>query len=225
MNGILLFDKPRGWTSHDAVGFVRRQTGQKKVGHAGTLDPLATGLLVLLVGHATKWSDELMGHDKEYTGSFRLGVTTDTYDLEGKVLAELEFAHITRAELDAAISPFSGEIDQAAPAYSAVKKQGRKLYELARAGVVVEPPVRRVTIHNFQITEFRLPEVSFHLKCSKGTYVRSLAYDIGQRLGCGATLSELRRVSSGSFSVDRAWTRESFATASLPEIEKSLLQK
>jgi tRNA pseudouridine55 synthase len=225
VNGILLFDKPRGWTSHNAVSFVRRKTGQKKVGHAGTLDPLATGLLVLLVGQATKWSDELMGHDKEYTGFFRLGMITDTYDLEGKVLSESVFSHITQQAVEDSFSVFRGEIEQAAPIFSAIKKQGRKLYELARAGVAVEAPLRRITIHELRMTEFHLPEVGFYLKCSKGTYVRSLANDIGRRLDCGAALSALRRMSSGSFHVDNAWTKDAFASAPVSEIEKTLIQK
>ncbi len=225
MDGILLLDKPRGWTSHDAVDFVRRKIGQKKVGHAGTLDPLATGLLVLLLGRATKWSDELMGHDKEYCGTIRLGIATDTYDLEGKILTEAPFSHISREEVEACFAGFRGEIEQTAPVYSALKKQGKKLYELARAGVAVEAPVRRVTLREFLITSFEAPDIGFRLLCSKGTYVRSLAQDIGARLGCGATLASLQRVASGRFALTDAWQREALAAANTAAIEKSLLER
>ncbi len=197
MDGILLVDKPPRWTSHDAVDFVRRAAGQKRVGHAGTLDPMATGLLVLLLGAATKRSAEFMGLDKDYTGSIRLGVTTDTWDLEGKVLSEKPAGAVTRESLERIFAGLEGPQSIVPPAYSAIKQGGKKLYELARRGVAVEAPPREITVAEFRLERFESPEAYFFVSCSKGTYVRSLAHLVGERAGCGGTLSSLVRTRIG----------------------------
>lgn len=204
MNGILLVDKPLHWTSHDVVGCVRRRTRLSKVGHAGTLDPLATGLLVLLLGGATRLSASLTADDKEYIGTFTLGVSTDTDDREGKIISQSDCSHLTRSAVEAQMRLLTGKIDQVPPAYSAVKTGGKKLYELARKGIAVTVPAKSVVVQIFEITAFELPEVSFRVVCSKGTYIRSLARDLGAQLGCGAMLSKLVRTRSGVYRLEDA---------------------
>ncbi len=208
MDGILLVDKPQGMTSHDIVDFVRRTFGLKKVGHAGTLDPMATGLLVILVGACTKKSNSLSGDDKEYVASLVLGATTDTQDAEGKVSSRSGNINFTRDEIDASFRRFLGEIEQIPPMYSAIKFKGKKLYELARKGIAVERRPRRVVIKELEILKVDLPSIEFRVRCSKGTYIRQLCHDIGATLGCGAYLSRLRRTRSGNFRIDNALTIE-----------------
>ena len=203
-DGILNVDKPKGWTSHDVVARIRRLLRQKQVGHAGTLDPMATGVLVVLLGKATRLSQYISGHTKEYRATAVLGMETDTYDAEGKVLSVQDVPDLSREEIEAVLSRFLGEIEQVPPMHSAVKKDGVPLYRLARAGVVVERKPRRVSIHDLELEEVSLPQITFRVKCSAGTYIRSLVHDIGRALGCGAHLSALVRLASGPFRLEDA---------------------
>jgi tRNA pseudouridine55 synthase len=202
-DGLLLVDKPSGITSHDAIDRVRRALGTRKVGHAGTLDPMATGLLLVGVGRATRLLRFLADLPKEYLGTGALGVETATLDAEGEVVREAP-VHVTEAELRAAMATLTGEIDQAPPAYSAVKVGGEPLYRAARRGEPVEAAPRRVRVESFDLRRFRSPEFEFRVRCSGGTYVRSLAAEVGARLGCGAHLSSLRRTAIGPYDVDEA---------------------
>jgi len=211
LNGqILLIDKPLEWTSFQAVNAlkwaIRKKFGLKKIkiGHAGTLDPLATGLLIICTGKFTKKIPELQGQVKEYTGTFTLGATTPSYDLETEVNETFTTDHITDASIKEATQQFLGEIDQVPPIFSALKKDGKRLYELAREGKQVEIKSRKIEILEFEITKISLPEVAFKVVCSKGTYIRSLAHDFGKALDSGAYLSELRRTKIGDFNVDNA---------------------
>lgn len=201
---LLLLDKPYGWTSFKVVDRVRRITKVKKVGHAGTLDPLATGLLILCTGKKTKELQHYTGLEKEYTGTFRLGQTTPSYDLETQPQPGGPFEHLTPEMLANAARPFIGAIAQKPPLFSAVSKDGEKLYEKARRGEKVELEARPVEIREFELTRVALPEVDFRVVCSKGTYLRSLAHDFGQALGCGAYLQALRRTRIGAYGVKAA---------------------
>ena len=207
---VLLINKPLNWTSFDVVRKVRNLVKIKKVGHAGTLDPLATGLLIICTGKFTKRINEFMAREKEYTGSFTLGATTPTYDLESEPDNFKPFNHLTEDEIKKATSQFTGEIMQVPPAHSAIKQQGKRVYELARQGkeVVLEP--RKLLISEFEITDIALPVVSFRVVCSTGTYIRSLAHDFGQALGCGAYLSSLCRTRIGEFKNEDAMSMEEF---------------
>jgi tRNA pseudouridine55 synthase len=207
-DGFLVVDKPVGLTSHDVVNRVRRLAGGRKVGHTGTLDPFATGVLPIAVGEATKAIQFLDESVKEYQATLRLGVETDSYDATGTVTAEADCSGITAAALLAALEPFRGDVRQVPPMYSAIKQGGKPLYRLARQGIVVERPPRPVTIHRLEIRRLELPEVELFVSCSPGTYIRSLAFDIGRALGCGAHLTALRRLRSGAFALDGAWTLE-----------------
>lgn len=207
-DGILLVDKPAEWTSHDVVAKVRNHFRFCKVGHGGTLDPLATGLLVLLIGRGTKLSDRIMGGDKIYEGTFRLGVTTDSQDRDGRILEEKDASRITREQVEEAMKLYLGDIEQVPPMVSAIKKDGIALYKLARKGKEVQREPRRIHVSRFEITECNLPLVGFSVHSSKGTYVRTLAHDIGRDLGTGACLESLRRTASGPLSIDRAHTLE-----------------
>jgi tRNA pseudouridine55 synthase len=208
LSGFLNIDKPLHLTSHDVVARVRRiyrqAAGAKKVGHAGTLDPLATGVLIVCIGQATRLSDYVMHQQKRYQAQLRLGISTTTYDAEGEATAEHDATALTQADLEAVLPHFRGEIQQVPPMYSAIKQGGRKLYDLARAGQTVARPPRSVSIYALQIQAFSSPHVTLDVLCGSGTYIRSLAHDIGERLGVGAHLSGLRRISSGAFSVDAA---------------------
>jgi len=204
MDGILNFDKPLGWTSHDAVAHVRRTIRQKRVGHAGTLDPLATGVLLICIGQATRVSEYLMASDKTYLAHIRLGVTTDTYDSEGQVV-DTQPVSVTPA-LQTVLQQFVGEIEQVPPMYSALKHKGERLYKLARRGIQVERAARQVRISTITLHHANLPDFAIEVQCSSGTYIRSLAHDIGQALGCGAHLTGLVRQASGAFHVDQAIT-------------------
>lgn len=203
MEGALLFDKPILWTSHDAVDHLRRRTGLRRIGHAGSLDPMATGLLVLLLGGATKRCEEFMGLEKTYEGVITLGVSTDTLDLEGRLAAQSSVS-VSEDQVRRVCASFSGDIQQVPPAYSAIKVGGRKLYAMARKGVDVRPEPRTVTIRSFEVLDYREPDIVFRLVCSKGTYVRSLASEVGEKLGCGAALSALLRCNIGPYSLSNA---------------------
>ena len=208
LSGILLVDKPEGWTSHDVVGRLRRMTGQRRIGHSGTLDPMATGLLVVFLGRATRAVEFAEGHDKGYTALLRPGVVTDTLDTTGRVLVT-SAQRPTRAELEAALERFRGDIEQLPPMYSAIKLGGKKLYEIARAGGEVERKPRPVTIYRLECTGEREDgDFELEVECSKGTYIRTLCDDIGRELGCGACMSGLRRTRAGGFDVKDAHTLE-----------------
>lgn len=207
---VLLIDKPLEWTSFDVVRKIRSTLRIKKVGHAGTLDPLATGLLIVCTGKFTKKINEYMAQEKEYTGSFTLGATTPTYDLESEPGNFADYSAVTAAQLQQATLPFTGSIQQIPPAHSAIKKDGKRVYELARKGIDVVLDPRTVHIHTFEITHIALPVVNFRVVCSTGTYIRSLANDYGKALGCGAYLSSLRRTRIGDFTVNDAMSVEQF---------------
>lgn len=204
MNGLLLIDKPAGPTSHDAVDVVRAWAGTRRVGHLGTLDPPAEGLLLMCLGDALKAVPWLEGFDKEYLGRVRFGVTTDTQDTTGDVLDWCDTGSLTPAAVQAAFAGVQGEIQQVPPMVSALKVDGRKLVNLARAGEVVERQPRPVTVYDLQLLRLNLPEVEFCVRVSKGTYVRTLCHDVGERLGCGASLAWLRRTRIGPFAVEQA---------------------
>ena len=204
MNGLLLVDKPAGMTSHDVVARVRRVGKTKKVGHTGTLDPGATGLLILCIGAATRLSDYLTGMDKTYAGEMTFGVSTDSYDADGTVLEEHDVPEISDEELRERIAHYTGTFDQIPPMVSAVKVGGKRLYKLAREGQEVERPAREITVSEFMLESLSLPKATFTLSCTSGTYVRSLCHDIGQDFGCGAILSSLRRTHVGNFDIDDA---------------------
>jgi tRNA pseudouridine55 synthase len=222
MDGILIVDKPQGMTSHDVVDFIRRRFNIKKVGHAGTLDPMATGVLVMLVGKATKLSGELMAHDKEYDAEMTLGQSSDTGDAWGKVEVTDPDISFTRPEIEKAFREFIGEIDQTPPMYSAVKHNGRKLYELARKGITVDVKPRKIIIKSLNIKSIALPQVEFSVTCSKGTYIRQLCIDIGAKLGSSALLSKLRRTRSGRFGIGEAISMSELDRLSKMELEKRL---
>ncbi|MBI5819612.1 MAG: tRNA pseudouridine(55) synthase TruB [Verrucomicrobia bacterium] len=207
-DGVLLVDKPAAWTSHDVVAKVRAHFGFKKVGHCGTLDPMATGLLVLVLGRATRLSEKLTSDDKGYEGTILLGVTTNTEDADGEAIETKPVPPLTEADLQAAFQKFRGDIYQTPPMVSAIKYQGRPLYKLARKGIEVVREPRLVHIYDLRLIATELPRVKFQMSCSKGTYVRTLAADIGRDLGCGAHLSELRRTAAGSFKLEQAHTLE-----------------
>src|SRR6188768_4258332 len=201
LDGAILIDKPSGPTSHDVVDAIRRKFGIKKVGHCGTLDPAATGLLIIVLGRGTKLSEKLMGDDKVYEGTIKLGEATDSYDADGELTASLPVPPLTLDQLNEEATTFIGDIMQVPPMVSAIKKNGVPLYKLARKGVEVEREPRLIHIYNFRFTEYVEPLGTFKLACTKGTYVRSVAHDLGQKLGCGAHLASLRRVVSGKFDV------------------------
>ena len=207
---VILIDKPLHWTSFDVVRKIRNAVKIKKVGHAGTLDPLATGLLIVCTGKYTKKINEYMSQVKEYTGTFTLGATTPTYDKESTPENFKDYHNITEEEISNAAQKFIGEIQQLPPVYSAIKKEGVALYELARRGVEVELKARSIFINEFDITNVTLPVVTFKVLCGTGTYIRSLAHDMGAALGCGAYLSELRRTKIGEYNVADALSMEEF---------------
>lgn len=204
MFGFFNIDKPLGMTSHDVVARIRRVFKIKKVGHAGTLDPLASGVLVICVGSATRLSDDVMHGEKGYRARVKFGVTTTTYDREGEITAQNPVDHLTAEAVMDALRGFVGEIDQVPPMYSAIKHGGKKLYDLARSGVEVERAPRRVTIDELTLREWISPEAVIDVRCSAGTYIRSLAFDLGEALGVGAHLSGLIRTRSGAFSLTNA---------------------
>lgn len=208
LDGIVLVDKPSGPTSHDIVDAIRRHFRLGKVGHAGTLDPQATGLLVIMIGRGTKLANSLMAGDKTYEGTIRLGIATDTQDAKGKVVSEADPGHVTEDILAAEMKKLNGDIMQIPPMVSAVKKDGVPLYKLARQGKVIERRPKLVRIHEFSLRSFKLPRGDFFLRCSKGVYARTLCADIGAALKCGAHLESLNRLNSGEFSVSNAYSLE-----------------
>jgi tRNA pseudouridine55 synthase len=213
VDGLLVIDKPAGWTSHDVVAKVRRITGVRRVGHAGTLDPAATGVLPLGIGQGTRMLAYLGDADKSYTGIVRLGLTTTTDDATGEPEQERDWHGITEADIRRVLALFLGEIAQIPPAFSAIKRGGVPLYKLARAGIEVERAARRVRIDRLALLRVTMPDIAIAVECSKGTYIRSLARDIGEALGCGAHLSALRRTRHGPFTLAEATTLEALARA------------
>lgn len=229
MNGLLVLDKPSRVTSHDVVQRVRRALRVRQVGHTGTLDPMATGVLVICVGVATRVSEYLLGHDKAYRATIRLGVETDTYDATGEIVAT-HTVNVERTELEQALAQFVGALQQVPPMHSAIKRDGQKLYELARAGIEVEREARPVVIHAIELLDYQAPDVSIDVRCSAGTYIRSLAHDLGAALGTGAHLNALRRTQVGPFGLDQAiglaefetLTRQSITSVPLRAIDEAL---
>jgi len=211
--GILNVDKPQGWTSHDVVARTRRLTGQRRIGHAGTLDPLATGVLLLCVGQATRVVQYLMPGEKRYQVTMRLGISTDTYDSTGVATGQTDRVGFSRAQIEAALLPFKGEIQQVPPMYSALKRDGQPLYKLARRGETVEREARSVRIDSLCIIDWTSPDLTLDIVCSSGTYVRSLAHDLGQQLGCGAHVTALTRLASGRFLLADAISLETLSSA------------
>ncbi len=210
MNGIILVDKPQDWTSHDVIAKLRGILGERRIGHSGTLDPMATGLLTVFVGRATRAVEFAEAHDKEYMATVRFGLSTNTQDITGDTIRETGIVP-SDAEILALLPEFTGEISQIPPMYSAVKMKGKKLYELARSGVEVERKPRQITIRKLELLGNVGSDKSFHVSCSKGTYIRTLFNDIGENLGCGATLSALRRTRVGEYSVEDAHSLETIA--------------
>ena len=204
MEGIIVVDKPSGMTSHDVVARVRRCLNTRRVGHAGTLDPLATGVLIILVGNSTKLFDKFVGFDKAYQATMQLGLKTHSADIQGQTLEERPFAGIDQKDVEKAFLKFTGDIEQVPPMVSAVKHKGERLYKLARKGLTVERPARKVRIDVLQVLDFSSPFVKFFLDCSKGTYVRQVAEDVGEVLGCGACITEIRRTKVGPFGIEAA---------------------
>ncbi|MDD5711332.1 MAG: tRNA pseudouridine(55) synthase TruB [Smithellaceae bacterium] len=221
MNGVAVVDKPRGLTSHDVVARAKRIMGAKKAGHAGTLDPLATGVLVVCVGEATKLARFFSQETKEYEATMLLGVRTDTLDIDGTVESESSVS-VGPDEVAAVIAGLTGKREQAPPRYSAVKYQGKSLYKWARKGVAIEPAPREVEVFSATLLEVAIPHVRFFVSCSKGTYIRSLCAEVGEALGCGACLCELRRTKSGQFTAEEAVPLEEVTSATLKPMGQCL---
>jgi len=223
MEGILLVDKPTDHTSHDVVARLRGKLKMKRIGHAGTLDPMATGLLIILVGKATSASQYLISLDKEYEGTVELGKVTNTQDAEGEVMETRPVPPLTEADVRAAMNSFLGDQYQMPPMFSAIKIDGVPLYKSARKGEEIAREPRFIRVMSWEMTGFALPRFDFRLRCTKGTYVRTLAHDIGQKLGCGAHLAALRRTATDKFNVSQALTLDQIQALTLPEIEKRLI--
>jgi len=231
MNGIFNIDKPAGLSSHAIVAAVRKASNVSRVGHAGTLDPMATGVLLVCIGQGVRVTEYLIDHDKKYRARVKLGVETDTYDATGKVVAEHDI-RVTPEQIVDALNSFVGKIEQMPPAFSAIKKNGVPHYKLARRGEQVETTARQVEIFSIEVRPTALPEIEFDVHCSKGTYIRSLAHDLGAKLGCGAHLTALRRIAVAQFSIDDAVSldqlREAFANGYaekyLSPLDEALLQ-
>ena len=223
LEGILLIDKPRDHTSHDVVARLRGKLKMKRIGHAGTLDPMATGLLVILVGKATKVSQYLVSLDKEYEGTIELGKVTDTQDAEGEVMATKPVPALTEDEVQVTIKSFLGDQYQLPPMYSAIKIAGQPLYKAARKGEEVVREPRFIRVMSWDLLRFASPQIDFRLRCTKGTYVRTLAHDLGAKIGCGAHLAALRRTATDKFTVSQALTLDQIQAMTLPEIEQRLI--
>lgn len=223
LDGGLLIDKPAGPTSHDVVDEIRRQFHLKKVGHCGTLDPAATGLLIIVLGRATKLSEKLMGDDKVYEGDIKFGETTSSYDAEGELLAVNPVPPLSLEHISTEASHFLGDQLQTPPMVSAIKVEGVPLYKLARKGVEIERKPRLIHIYRFDISSYSAPIAHFRVACTKGTYIRSLAHDLGQKIGCGAHLSSLRRISSGRFDVAQATPLDDLLSMPISELEKRVI--
>lgn len=215
-SGLLILDKPTGPTSHDAVQRLRRLSGQRRIGHAGTLDPLAEGVLLVCLGRATRFVEYLVGLDKTYETTVRLGQATTTYDAEGTVTLERS-VEVTPGQIEAALDAWRGPIQQRVPLFSAVKRDGQPLYKSARRGEAVEPPVREVTIHALDVLSFTPPLLTLRVVCSSGTYIRSLAHDLGAALGCGGHVAALRRTAVGRFTIAQAVSLDALTPENLAE--------
>jgi tRNA pseudouridine55 synthase len=222
VNGVLLLDKPVGFTSNQALQVAKRLLNACKAGHTGSLDPIATGLLPLCFGEATKLSQFLLDADKRYWTVFRLGVSTTTYDSEGEATATRPVT-VSRRDIEQALTHFQGDIEQVPPMYSAIKRNGEALYKLARAGIEVEREPRRVRVHELRVLGFQGDELTLEVACSKGTYIRSLAYDLGERLGCGAHVIQLRRLAIGDIHVDQAVRLDTLEAMEGPEVRATRL--
>ena len=220
LDGVLLVDKPRDHTSHDVIARLRGKLRMRKIGHAGTLDPMATGLLVVLVGRATRVSQYIISLDKEYEGTVELGRTTDSQDAEGQTMETRPVPDLTEAEVRAAMQGFLGDQYQTPPMFSAIKIAGVPLYKRARKGEEVEREPRFIRVMSWDLLRFESPLIDFRMRCTKGTYVRTLAHDLGNRIGCGAHLRALRRTATDKFSVAQALTMEDIERLSIPDIEK-----
>jgi tRNA pseudouridine55 synthase len=223
LDGALLIDKPVGPTSHDVVDAIRRRFQIKKAGHCGTLDPNATGLLIIVLGRGTKLSEKLMASDKVYAGAVRLGETTTSYDADGELTASLPVPLLTLEQLNEVAATFVGDQMQLPPMVSAVKKDGVPLYKLARKGIEVERKERLIHIYNFRFTSYQEPIGQFSVACTKGTYVRTLAHDLGEKVGCGGHLATLRRIVSGRFDVADALPLDKVLALSTAELEKRVI--
>jgi tRNA pseudouridine55 synthase len=223
LDGAILIDKPAGPTSHDVVDAIRRRFQIKKVGHCGTLDPNATGLLIIVLGRGTKLSERLMGDDKVYEGAIKFGETTDSYDVDGEITASLPVPPLTLDQLNEEAAKFVGDLMQIPPMVSAIKVKGVPLYKLARKGIEIVREPRLVHIYNFRFTSYELPLGSFKIACTKGTYVRSIAHDLGQKLGCGAHLATLRRSVSGKFDVADATKLDDVLKLTAAELERKVI--
>jgi tRNA pseudouridine55 synthase len=223
LDGALLIDKPAGPTSHDVVALIRRQFQIKKVGHCGTLDPNATGLLIIVLGRGTKLSEKLMSDDKVYEGTIKFGESTASYDVDGELTASLPVPPLTLEELNAAAAAFVGDQMQTPPMVSAVKKDGVPLYKLARKGIEVEREARLIHIYSFRFSDYQEPLARFRLACTKGTYVRTIAHELGQKLGCGAHLAALRRVVSGKFDLSKAVKLDQVLALSPRDLEQHVI--
>ena len=223
LEGVLLVDKPGEHTSHDVIARLRGKLRMRKIGHAGTLDPMATGLLIVLVGKATRVSQFIISLDKEYEGTIELGRTTDSQDADGQTMETRPVPALTEAEVRAALQGFLGDQYQTPPMFSAIKIDGVPLYKRARRGEEVEREPRFIRVMSWELLRFESARIYFRLRCTKGTYVRTLAHDLGTRLGCGAHLSALRRTATDRFNVAQALTMDQIEALSLPEIEKRLI--
>ena len=223
INGVLLVDKRQDWTSYDAVNCVKHKFSPAKIGHSGTLDPLATGLLVLLLGKATKLQDRFMGESKIYEGGLRLGIETDSEDITGAVTATHDTSCITETALANAMASMLGKQMQVPPMVSALKKDGKPLYELARKGITIEREPREITIFSFEMLNCRIPDADFVVHCTRGTYVRTLCADIGKKLGCGAVMTALRRIQCGGFKVANAHDIESIKSWEMQDLMDNLI--
>ena len=223
LDGALLIDKPPGMTSHDVVDRIRRHYGIKKVGHCGTLDPAATGLLILVLGKATKLSEKLMGDDKVYEGTMKFGEATDSYDADGEIVSSLPVPPLTLDELNRLADTFVGDLLQEPPMVSAVKQNGVPLYKLARKGIEVERKPRLIHIYTYRFLSYAEPVAHFKVACTKGTYIRSLAHDLGGKIGCGAHLTSLRRTTSGKFDIADALPLDQILKLPVSELTKRVI--
>jgi len=223
LEGVLLVDKPGGFTSHDVVARLRRKLAMKRIGHAGTLDPMATGLLIILVGKATRISQYLTNLDKEYEGTIELGKVTNSQDADGEVLETRPVPPLTEKQVRTVMQSFLGDQYQTPPMFSAIKVGGVPLYKMARKGEEVEREPRFIRVAGYELTRFAPPQLGFRLRCSKGTYVRTLAHDLGQKLGCGAHLCALRRTATDKFRIEAALPLEELEKLPVAELEKRLL--
>lgn len=223
MDGILIIDKPQWLTSHDVVLKLRQKLGQQKIGHAGTLDPLATGILVMVIGQATKLIPKLINHDKTYEVCMTLGLKTDSGDITGKTIKKQEIMDIDTSKIKEVFSKFTGEIDQIPPMISAKKHKGRPLYKYARQGKIIPRIPKKINIYSIKIEKIVMPKISFIVDCSKGTYIRTLCEDIGETLGIGACANKIRRIKSGQFTIEQALSLNTVLSYDIEEIKKHLI--